>query len=195
MEPIYIILEGPDRCGKDTQQNLIVKNISHRVFHKLHYSALPFQDKEKHIMYSTKLYDEMFKNMSALSTYNINAIFNRSYLSESVYAPLYRNYNGDYVFDIEKKHRNLLDKIYLITMINQPETLNNRDDGNSQSNNIEDITAEIDGFVRSHHKSLIKNKLLLDTKNMKADEVSNIISQFLSEKRPNYIDQQLSLTF
>ena len=183
MEPIYIILEG--QCGIDTQQNLIVKNIPHRVFHKLHYSSLPFEDKEKHIMHSTKLYDDMFKSISALSKYNINVIFNRSHLSESVYAPLYRSYNGDYVFDIEKKYKNLLDKVYLITMINKPET----------SDNTEDITAEIDGFVRAHHKSLIKNKLLLDTKNMKDDEVSNIISQFLSEKRPDYIEQQLSLTF
>ena len=184
MEPIYIILEGP--CDIDTQQNLIVKNIPHRVFHKLHYSSLPFEDKEKHIMYSTKLYDDMFKGISALFTYNINAIFNRSHLSESVYAPLHRSYNGDYVFDIEKKYRNLLDKVYLITMINKPEAL---------SNNIEDITAEIDGFVRAHHKSLIKNKLLLDTRNMKSDEISNVITQFLSEQRPDYIDQQLSLTF
>ena len=90
MEPIYIILEG--QCGIDTQQNLIVKNIPHRVFHKLHYSSLPFEDKEKHIMHSTKLYDDMFKSISALSKYNINVIFNRSHLSESVHLHLLRQH-------------------------------------------------------------------------------------------------------
>ena len=180
MEPIYIILEGPDRCGKDTQQNLIVKNISHRVFHKLHYSALPFQDKEKHIMYSTKLYDEMFKNMSALSTYNINAIFNRSYLSESVYAPLYRNYNGDYVFDIEKRYVNKLrQELYLITLTNDPHTILKRDDGKSFYGNEEEVKAEVDGFNRAHRLSKIKNKLLLNIGTMSANEVSNIIIDFL----------------
>ena len=56
-------------------------------------------------MHSTKLYDDMFKSISALSKYNINVIFNRSHLSESGLRPLYRSYNGDYVFDIEKKYK------------------------------------------------------------------------------------------
>ena len=34
---------------------------------------------------------------------DINLIFNRSHLGETVYSPLYRGYSGDYVFDIEKK--------------------------------------------------------------------------------------------
>ena len=31
---------------------------------------------------------------------DINLIFNRSHLGESVYSPLYRGYSGDFVFDI-----------------------------------------------------------------------------------------------
>ena len=49
----FIIIEGTDNVGKDTQQDLIIKNMSEHVFHKLHYSALPFKDdKEKHATYS-----------------------------------------------------------------------------------------------------------------------------------------------
>ena len=44
----FIIIEGTDNVGKDTQQDLIIKNMSDYVFHKLHYSSLPFKDdKEK----------------------------------------------------------------------------------------------------------------------------------------------------
>ena len=57
----FIIIEGTDNVGKDTQQDLIIKNMSEHVFHKLHYSALPFKDdKEKHATYSKELYESMF---------------------------------------------------------------------------------------------------------------------------------------
>ena len=57
----FIIIEGTDNVGKDTQQDLIIKNMSEHVFHKLHYSSLPFKDdKEKHATYSKELYESMF---------------------------------------------------------------------------------------------------------------------------------------
>ena len=44
----FIIIEGTDNTGKDTQQNLIIEKINNLVFQKLHYSSLPFkEDKEK----------------------------------------------------------------------------------------------------------------------------------------------------
>ena len=79
--PIYIILEGPDRCGKDTQQELVIKNMPDHVFHKMHYSALPFKDPEKHITHSSQLYDQLLRSILAFSQQEISVIFNRSYLS------------------------------------------------------------------------------------------------------------------
>ena len=72
-------------------------------------------DKEKHISYSQKLYDDMFKLMIASKDKDINIIFNRSHLGESVYSPLYREYSGDYVFDIEKRYvKQLREELYLM---------------------------------------------------------------------------------
>ncbi len=45
--------------------------------------------------------------------------------------------------------------------------------------NEEEVKAEIDGFNRAHRKSKIKNKLLLNIGTMSAEEVSNIIIDFL----------------
>ena len=177
----FIIIEGTDNTGKDTQQNLIIKKVNDLVFQKLHYSSLPFKDdKEKHITYSQKLYDDMFKLMILSKDKDINLIFNRSHLGESVYSPLYREYSGDYVFDIEKKYVNQLRKeLYLITLSNDAHTILKRDDGLSFYGNEEEVTAEIDGFNRAHRKSKIKNKLLLNIGTMSAEEVSNIIVDFL----------------
>tara|TARA_R110000803_G_scaffold78949_1_gene144291 strand:+ start:250 stop:843 length:594 start_codon:yes stop_codon:yes gene_type:complete len=177
----FIIIEGTDNTGKDTQQNLIIEKINNLVFQKLHYSSLPFkEDKEKHISYSQKMYDDMFKLMLVSKDQDINIIFNRSHLGETVYSPLYREYSGDYVFDIEKRYVNKLrQELYLITLTNDPHTILKRDDGKSFYGNEEEVKAEVDGFNRAHRLSKIKNKLLLNIGTMSADEVSNIIIDFL----------------
>jgi len=176
----FIIIEGTDNTGKDTQQNLIIEKINNLVFHKLHYSSLPFKDnKEKHISYSQKMYDDMFKLMVLSKDKDINFIFNRSHLGESVYSPLYREYSGE---------------LYLITLSNDPHTILKRDDGLSFYGNEEEIKAEIDGFNRAHRKSNIKNKLLLHIGTMSAEEVSNIIIDFLMhENSVSGIAEQLNL--
>jgi thymidylate kinase len=111
----FIIIEGTDNVGKDTQQNLIIERMNNLVFHKLHYSALPFRDdKQLHANYSKKMYDDMFKLMMVSKDKDINLIFNRSHLGETVYSPLYRGYSGDYVFDIEKNYTNALKISYTL---------------------------------------------------------------------------------
>lgn len=192
----FIIIEGTDNTGKDTQQNLIIKNLKNKVFHKIHYSSLPFKDDtEMHTSYSSKMYEDMFKMMLLCKDQDINIIFNRSHLGETVYSPLYRGYSGDYVFDIEKNYVNKLrENLYLITLTNDPHTIWNRDDGKSFYKNEEGIKAELDGFVRAHRLSKIKNKLLLNIGTMSADEVSKIIIDFLShENTITGFSEQLSL--
>ena len=80
----FIIIEGTDNVGKDTQQDLIIKNMSEHVFHKLHYSSLPFKDDiEKHTTYSKELYESMFLLMMKSKVghkkgdTDINLIFNK----------------------------------------------------------------------------------------------------------------------
>ena len=177
----FIIIEGTDNVGKDTQQNLIIEKMNDYVFHKFHYSSLPFKDdKEMHATYSKKMYDDMFKVMMNCKDKDINFIFNRSHLGETVYSPLYRGYSGDYVFDIEKKYTKALrEDLYLITLTNDPHTILKRDDGKSFYGNEEEVMAEVDGFKRAHRLSTIKNKIHVNVGTMSAIEVSNIIVDFL----------------
>tara|TARA_R100001163_G_C5036614_1_gene175673 strand:- start:135 stop:728 length:594 start_codon:yes stop_codon:yes gene_type:complete len=184
----FIIIEGTDNVGKDTQQNLIIERISNLVFHKLHYSSLPFRkDKDLHSTYSKKMYEDMFKMMIACKDKDINLIFNRSHLGETVYAPLYRGYSGDYVLDIEKDYvKALRENLYLITLVNDPHTILKRDDGKSFYGNEEEVKAEVDGFTRAHRLSKIKNKQLINVGTMSAIEVSHLIVNFL--KNENTVD-------
>lgn len=185
-----IILEGLDRVGKDTQQSLIIKNISNLVFHKLHYSSLPFKDDiQAHTEYSKRMYTEMFKMMLAFKDLNFNVIFNRSHLGETVYSPLYRGYSGDYVFDIESEYVNdLRENLFLITLVNDPHIIWDRNDGNSFHTNEEEIRAEVDGFIRAHRLSKIRNKLMINVGTMSANEVSNIIIDFILNSVQSVLD-------
>jgi hypothetical protein len=180
-----IIIEGSDNTGKSTQASLLIKKLKDIVFQKLHYSSLPFKDDtDLHITYSTRMYDDMFKLMTLMKDNHINAIFDRSHLGETVYSPLYRQYSGDYVFDIEKNYVNELSKeLYLITLVNDPNIIFKRDDGLSFYKNEEGVKAEVDGFIRAHRLSKIKNKLLVNVGTMSADEVCEVILNFIKEER------------
>ena len=180
----FIIIEGTDNTGKDTQQNLIIQNLHNFVFHKVHYSSLPFKnDTEKHTQYSTQMYTDMFRMMMELKDKDVNIIFNRSHLGETVYSPLYRGYSGDYVFDIEKQFANALrENLYLITLTNDAHIIMDRDDGKSFYTNEEEVKAEIDGFNRAHRLSKIKNKLKINIGTMGAEDISKIIIDFLNHE-------------
>lgn len=189
----FIIIEGTDNVGKDTQQDLIIKNFPRKVFHKVHYSAVPLSGKEG-IDYSARMYTDMFEMMMSCKHKDINIIFNRSHLGESIYAPLYRDYNGDYVFDIEKGYvKSLRENLYLITLVNDPKIIIGRDDGKSFYKNEEEVRAEVDGFKRAHKKSKIKNKLQINVGTMGAYEISLIIKDFLNTTNSLDIDNQLKL--
>jgi thymidylate kinase len=177
----YIIIEGTDNTGKSTQAEYLIKNLSHMIFHKVHYSSLPFkEDKKKNQEYSLRMYNDMFRMMTELKDSNINVIFDRSHLGESVYSPLYRGYSGDYVFNLEKEYaEKLKNNLYLITLVNDPNIIMSRDDGKSFYENEEGIKAEVDGFQRAHRMSHIKNKLLINVGTMNAEDVSKLILNFM----------------
>ena len=188
----FIIIEGPDNTGKDTQIKEFIKNFDSECFHMFN---LPLEGSQKKLKeYSIKMYDEMFRIMKEAPK-DINYIFNRSHLGEAVYSPLYRGYLGDYIFDIEKKYTEFLRQdLYLITLVSDPTLILKRDDGKSFYKNEEEVKGEIDGFVRAHRKSSIKNKLLIDIGKMSIEEVGNVIKQFIIEtNQPILPEDQLKL--
>ena len=58
----FIIIEGPDNTGKDTQIKQIIKNFSNECFHMFHYFNLPFKEDKKVHKLSCKS-DRMIKSI------------------------------------------------------------------------------------------------------------------------------------
>lgn len=181
----YVIFEGLDRCGKDTQIGLIQKSFSNETFHVFHYSKIPLETPEESREYSERMYRDMFEIMKENKGKNRNFIFNRSHIGESVYAPLYRRYLGDYIFDIESENiEDLNENLYLVVLVNNPKILISREDGDSLSKGEEDIENEKQMFERAFYESKIKNKILIDCGVDSPVQIAKIIKDFIDENLP-----------
>ena len=155
MKKMKIIIEGPDNVGKSTLINNIIKNYK-KNFLYLHYYATP--DKENPIQWGKEQYNIMF-NLFHTNPY---VIADRAHLGELVYPEMYNGYDGTYVNTIESKYNT--NDILLITLIDEPENLIRRDDGLSNSIDINKKAKEIELFKKAHDSSLIKNKMIINVK-------------------------------
>lgn len=181
-----ICMEGLDRCGKSTQIEKIKNYFKEKGIETsvIHYSGIevqesgPFKQGAQYVA-SRARYDDMLRLADEMSDAKHVVIFDRAHLGEMVYSPLYRKYDGEYVFELEQKYQNLLDKVFLFVVIDTPEHLLAREDGLSLSNNIEDKQKEIDRFKKAFGMSNIKHKELIDISDKSIEDVWAIIKQKL----------------
>jgi thymidylate kinase len=182
-----IIFEGPDNVYKSTN----VKNLFHYFTSEklepcniLHYNGIKILDQS-----GLELNREQYLNMFNLIKYhidnNINLILDRSHIGEMVYSH-YRNYDGSYIYELEEKFKYICSKaeIYIILLIDSPENLINREDGDSITIDYKHKKAEIEKFKEAVDRSIFKditinvnNKSPLDIKNeilLNIDEISYI---------------------
>lgn len=179
------LLEGLDRCGKSAQIRKIQPLLVNKPLHVLHNMAIQGLDPEKVKEYSREMYFHMFQLLHS-SYRKAHFLLDRSHIGEAVYSPIYRNYSGDYVFDIEEHYRfdtAFWDNICLITLIDKPENLIKRDDGLSFSTRENKKKEEIYAFVRATKLSMIPHKLIINIDGKSEDVVTEEIRNFLDSLR------------
>lgn len=164
MYEVYIIC-GIDRLGKDT----LIRNIQNKFGHHfvLHYSK-----PEKLDAYNGNLYEYQYTSFdngftlldnNSSGFYRTPMIFNRFHLGESVYAPLYRNYSGDYVFDLEKEYcAEEFHNVKLILLTTSDFSFI-QDDGESFDFSKKEQEQEM--FKAALAKSIFPNKTIIDVAN------------------------------
>lgn len=185
---VYIV-EAPDRCGKSTQIEILRKKLEREggaVF-VVHCEAIKSFSKDE-----PKLnYEEAVKNASKIRysalldicrryalDKKIHFIFDRAHLGEAVYSPMYRNYSGDYVFDMELMlPPEVLEAIRLFVFVDTPENLIKRDDGLSFTTDIEKKKQEIELFIEAYKKTHIKSAYLIDISEYSIEDVTKIIEE------------------
>lgn len=162
------IFEGIDRLGKDS----LINNIKQKLgFHQvIHYSKPEilacYASYSKYVantapgfaqmLYQEYSFDTGFKILNS----PVPTIFNRFHLGECVYAPLYRQYSGDYVFTLERVNRaDELENTRLVLL-----TTSNfdmlKDDGLSFDFDKKEI--EQQKFLEAFRKSIMPDKRIID---------------------------------
>lgn len=159
-----IIVEGIDRLGKDTLINGIINQFGYH--HVIHYSSPKFCDYYKNDIVNFKDNNEkqLFQSESFFQGFellerNVNLIMNRFHLGEYVYAPRYRGYYGDYVFEMEQQYPKALSETILI-LLHTSNIYIMDDDG--KSHDFDKRGEEQDSFLTAFNLSAIQNKFKFD---------------------------------
>lgn len=158
------IIEGIDRLGKD----LLIRKLKNMFgyFLILHHQIpepLEFYKANNLFLYQKDSFITTMSLLKIAEVQNIKIICNRSWLGENVYSKRYRNYSGEYIFDLEYiTGMNLLENTKLILL-----TTSNfdilKDDGKSLD--FTQKEEEQEDFKNTYLRSSIKNKVLIDVHN------------------------------
>ena len=104
--PNKLLIEGLDRLGKDT----LIRGVldTHGYYHVIHFGKperLDFYTRTDPEDALRKFQEASFRTLFQLlrGAPAARIICNRAHLGECVYAPIYRHYPGEYVFDIERE--------------------------------------------------------------------------------------------
>jgi thymidylate kinase len=204
---MIVIVEGPDNVGKGTQIVKIKKWLEENSgpVHVLHYSNIKgicqvgdynkphdnqitgqqnyyLSNNEKIEIMSIKLYDQMFRIMSFCYENGINLILDRAHLGETVYSPIFRSYDGDFVYAQEQSYTFEKDAL-LFLFTDQACNLIHREDGFSFSKDLETKQKEIIAFEKAYERSSLIKKHIDVYKHDENDVWENFVKPFLEENK------------
>lgn len=171
---MLILIEGMERCGKSSTVNHI-REVLHNPKLIVHHSSKPPKTiwlKDEISMWSNIHYTSVLEKFAQLSNAGWDIVMDRAHIGEYVYGNMYRgnSLTEDYMFWGERYLNQ--DDTYLILLTDDPQKVILREDGNSMSKNIIDISFERNRFIEGFNKSSIKNKLHIDWTN---DNVNKIL--------------------
>lgn len=131
---------------------------------------------------SKTLYCHYFDKM----TEEGHAIYDRMHLGEVVYSPMYKNYNGEYVYGLEEEFigNGTQDDIFLFLLVDTAESISKRDDGDGWSSDLTKMTEERNLFIDAFNKSNIENKMLVEIQeyDLDTDKVFNAVVEFIEQR-------------
>lgn len=110
-------------------------------------------------------YEDMNSSMFELLKTNQNLIIDRTHLCEMVYAPMYRNYTGDYIYTMEKQAIEdglNLDDVRLILLVTSDTSIL-IDDGESYDFSKKDQEQTL--FREAFNRSQFTNKIVINVCN------------------------------
>ena len=189
-----LLIEGPDRCGKNTLIRNLVAQAENTVVR--HFGPPRGEDDHEKRNFQFHFFKKEFSLISFRSQFEMTDkeryprdiwIWNRTHLGEFVYGKMYRNTNPEeWVMQMESLYGLDLDpSVYLLLLTAPPKFLCGKDDGLSFSSNVTDKQSEILAFRRAFEESRILNKKILDVADnegnyLPAKEILSKVNKFLN---------------
>jgi thymidylate kinase len=169
-----LIIEGPDRCGKNT----LIKNLTSQAENIVvrHFGSAKGKDDMEKRNFQYQFFKKEFELASQRSKFEMPDkeryprdiwIWNRAHLGEFVYGKIYRNTQPEqWVMKMEELYSLDIDpSVYLLLLTADPEFLCKRDDGLSFSAELDKKTQELASFRDAFDRSKIMNKKILNVSN------------------------------
>lgn len=169
MAKTVFAVEGLDRLGKST----LIEGILDRLGY---YEVIHFSKPKKLSAYagtspvvgvpatSLQVYhyqQESFRNSMLLARSGARLIFDRWHLGEVVYAPMYRLYGGDYVFDFERNHHLDTADVRLILLTEDFGVSKHFKDDGLSLGTADDRDEEQGRFIVAFNRSIIRDKRIV----------------------------------
>lgn len=172
--PILLMVEGADRTGKSTFINrLRSKLLTPRQIY-MHLSGPPKGMDFDQYTWSKRRYENLALSCKELLKLNDIVILDRTYLSEFVYAPLYRDLEYslnmrqlaelNFLDELESLNENVRINpvVVLVYFRDKPANLLERDDGESFTTELDKKEEEIALFDEYVNASRIEHKIIVD---------------------------------
>ena len=179
-----LIIEGLDRCGKDT----LISSISsqYKFVVNSHWSFPQGETNEEKTLYQQENFAAEFLLQDTIRTSAKNGyhsedgiiIWNRSHIGEYVYGTIYRDSQPEtWVPQLEESFLTDDTDVYLVFLYADAEFLLQQEDGKSYSAKLEDKKNEIKSFHTAIDNSKISNKIKIKVNNgNKYTDASDILS-------------------
>ena len=181
---MLIMIDGLDRCGKDSLVEQLRKKFTHPEIQVFHEGAPPKVADPR--QWAISHYDFMLRNARDASIFpsNVISIYNRSHIGEVVWGSKYRGYNTDFVFDLERRYLSTIDpwNVYLILLTDTADRLMERDDGKSLTKSKEELDEVRGLYTDAFYRSCIGNKLHIRLENTKFEDVLPTTWRFLNDE-------------
>jgi len=169
-----LIIEGPDRCGKNT----LIKNLTSQAenFVVRHFGSVKGENDMEKRNFQFQFFKKEFELASLRSRFEMPDkeryprdiwIWNRAHLGEFVYGKMYRDTKPEeWVMKMESLFAMDIDpSVHLLLLTADPEFLCKRDDGLSFTADVEKKRKEIENFEKAFNTSKIMNKKILNVSN------------------------------
>ena len=166
-----LIIEGPDRCGKNT----LIKNLTSQSENYVvrHFGSAKGKDDYEKRDFQFQFFKKEFELASLRQRFEMPDreryprdiwIWNRAHLGEFVYGQMYRNTKPEeWVMNMETLYGLDIDpSVHLLLLTADPEFLCKNDDGLSFTADVEKKTKEIQNFEMAFDKSKILNKMIIN---------------------------------